>query len=262
VPRAAWAAVFLLFATGETCQAQEVRVGILSRYHPRAMELRAAQTEAVVLRIVDRNLVVAPGNAREKAEIAMAGGELLVTIDGREYRAHELQASGRAGAEEFLLVIPGQISRRYQGKLSLSVREGELAAVLTLPLETAVASVVQAESSPGTSEEALAALAVVARSYFMAAKKRHADFDFCDLTHCQVLREPPSPASPAARAARETRGLVLTYKEQPFATMFTRSCSGRTRTPAQDGMTEAGYPYFAVICDYCHSHPVHWTRTV
>ena len=260
--RAAWAVVFLLFTAGETCRAQEVRVGILSRYHPRAMELRASQTEAVVVRIADRNLVLVPDTARDKAEIAVASGELLVTFDGREYRARELQAAGRAGAAEFTLAIPGQVSRRYQGKLAISVREDELAAMVTMPLETAVASVVQAESTPGASAEALAALAVVARSYFVAAKARHRDFDFCDLTHCQVLRSPPLLGSPAARAARETRGLVLAYREQQFAAMFTRSCSGRTRTPAQDGMTENVYPYFAVICDYCHSHPSRWTRSV
>src|SRR6266571_2973368 len=58
--------------------------------------------------------------------------------------------------------------------------------------ETATASVVAAENTPDTPLEALKAQAVAARSYFVAGRGRHHDFDFCDTTHCQFLREPPS----------------------------------------------------------------------
>ena len=44
--------------------------------------------------------------------------------------------------------------------------------------------------------------------------------------------------------------------------MYTPSCGGRTRTPAELGMTSDGYPYFAVECDYCHSHPEKWQRRI
>src|SRR6266852_2460751 len=79
---------------------------------------------------------------------------------------------------------------------------------LSMQLETAVGSVVQAESAPGTPLEALEAQAVVTRSYFAAGRGRHHNFDFCDLTHCQFLREPPNPDSTIAQAVRATQGLV------------------------------------------------------
>jgi peptidoglycan hydrolase-like amidase len=44
--------------------------------------------------------------------------------------------------------------------------------------------------------------------------------------------------------------------------MFTRSCSGATRTPADIGISSNGYPYFSVVCDFCYKNPVRWTRTV
>ena len=56
-----------------------------------------------------------------------------------------------------------------------------------------------AESTPDAPSEALKALAVAARSYFVAGKGRHREFDFCDTTHCQFLREPPASTSAAAR---------------------------------------------------------------
>src|SRR6202790_919501 len=131
-----------------------------------------------------------------------------------------------------------------------------------MDLETAVASAVLAESAPGTPLEALKAQSIDTRSYYVGGAGRHENFDFCDLTHCQSLREPPAPDSPAVQATAATQGLVITYGEKPIATMFTRSCGGRTRTPAELGLATKSYPYFAVLCDICHKNPIRWTRRV
>jgi stage II sporulation protein D len=127
-----------------------------------------------------------------------------------------------------------------------------------MDLETAVASVVAAENPSDVPLEAAKAQAIASRSFLLAGAGRHRDFDFCDTTHCQFLREPPSPDSAAARATAQTAGLVLTYQTKPVAAMYSRSCAGRTRTPAQLGLPEAGYPYYSVDCAYCRSHPDHW----
>jgi stage II sporulation protein D len=127
-----------------------------------------------------------------------------------------------------------------------------------MDLETAVASVVQAETTPGTPLEALKAQAVVSRSYFVAGGGRHSNFDFCDLAHCQVLREPPDVDSPAAAATVATRDLVLIFDEKPVTAMFTRSCGGHTRTLAEIGLSQTAYPYFSVLCDVCYKNPVRW----
>jgi stage II sporulation protein D len=131
-----------------------------------------------------------------------------------------------------------------------------------MDLETAVASVVAAESEQATSLEALKAQAIVTRSYFMASKGRHRDFDFCDATHCQFLREPPVPGNPAAVATLATRGLVILFDEKPVAAMFTRSCGGHTQTPAELAMPFGSYPYYSVFCDACYKSPVRWTRRI
>jgi peptidoglycan hydrolase-like amidase len=260
--RKAAVALILLLASGRICTGQDVCVRVLSRFHPRELELRASRSEAVLVAVGDQSFVLDPGLPDAKAVIETDGTELAVTIQGRVLHARELHAAGRRGAANLLLSVPGKVSRRYLGNLAITAREGELAVLVTMDLETAVASVVQAESIPGTPLEALKAQAVVTRSYFAAAKGRHEGFAFCDLTHCQVLRDPPAPESSAARAARETRGLVLTYEDKPFATMFTRSCGGRTRTPSEAGLPVNGYPYFPVVCKYCHEHPFRWTRTL
>jgi len=188
---------------------------------------------------------------------------MLLNCGAREMRAGELRGSGRN--QQFaglVLTLPGKIKRRYLGVLELKAKNGELIPVITMDMETAVASVVQAETTPGTPMEALKAQAVVSRSYFVAGGGRHTDFDFCDLTHCQFMREPPASDSAAANAATSTRGLVLTYGEKPVAAMFTRSCGGRTRPPEEIRVTQNGYPYFSVPCDFCYNNPVRWTRKV
>jgi stage II sporulation protein D len=146
--------------------------------------------------------------------------------------------------------------------LEVKPNSGFLLAVVGTDLETAVASVVGAESAPDMPVEALKAQAVVARSYFVAAKGRHRDFDFCDTTHCQFLRSPPDPGTLVAQAVATTRGLVLAYESEPIATMYTRSCSGRTRTPADVGLPAASYPYYSVDCKYCREHLLRWQRQI
>jgi stage II sporulation protein D len=130
-----------------------------------------------------------------------------------------------------------------------------------MALEAAVASVVAAEQAEQTPLEALKAQAVAARSYFVAGRGRHTDFDFCDTTHCQFLRELPACDRPAARAARETAGLVLTYRGTPVAALYSASCGGRTRSLVEAGFHVAdGYPYFSVECAYCVQNGGEWNR--
>jgi len=122
--------------------------------------------------------------------------------------------------------------------------------------------VVAAESVPGAPIEALKAQAVASRSYLLAGKGTHRGFDFCDTTHCQFLREPPSHWSAAYTAAQETRGVVLAYQGTPFAAMYSRSCGGKTHSLEDLGMPVRGYPYFSVVCDYCRRHPERWVTTI
>ncbi len=178
-------------------------------------------------------------------------------------RGYSIQVGGRENQPvDFILAIPGKITRRYRGLLEIRPASIELSAIVTIDLETAVASVVAAESSPDTPLEALKATAIAARSYFVSARGRHREFDFCDTTHCQFLRTPPPSASLPAEAVRETGNLILSYQGRSFAAMYTRSCSGRTRTPSELGLPGTSYPYYSVACTHCRLHPAHWTSRI
>jgi len=244
-------------------QTHTVRIGVLGIFHAQELALAADPARELVISAADQRIFLRGGSTCGLLRIRSAGASLLLSCGGKEIRAAQMRASGRNRQGTGLVIaVPGKTKRRYFGVLDLKVANGELVPIVTMDLETAVASVVQAESAPGTPPEALKAQAVVSRSYFVAGGGRHSNFDFCDLTHCQVLREPPAAASPAGVAAVETRDLVLTFDEKPITAMFTRSCSGHTRTLAEVGLRQTAYPYFSVLCEVCYKNPVRWTRNV
>lgn len=262
MPRRILLALLSLFFVTPPSAAQDVRIGVLEIFRPRVLQLHSANQEAIVLRAGRKTAVIEPWT-RTFAEIRMTQGGLRIAFRGQTWDAALLTATARDGsAARFVLVIPGKMRRMYRGTFRVQAQNGVLSPVVQMDLETAVASVVAAESDAGAPLEALKAQAIVTRSYFFAGAKRHASFDFCDLTHCQFLREPPGPATPAALAAQATRGLVLSYEEKIFAAMFTRSCGGTTRTPAEIGLPGDEYPYFPVPCEACYTSPRRWKRSL
>jgi stage II sporulation protein D len=126
--------------------------------------------------------------------------------------------------------------------------------------ETAVGSIVAAESPSDAAFEAFKAQAVAARSYLLAGA-RHAGFDFCDTTHCQYLRSPPGDGHAARRAAEATEGLALTHEDRIVPALYSRSCGGVTRTLREAGLPSDGYPFFSVTCELCLREPETWQTT-
>jgi peptidoglycan hydrolase-like amidase len=258
---------FALLTSHAVC-AQDVRIGVLGLFRPHQITLKAMPGQALIIRAKtvsarEELFALERSSGADTVEITASGDGLLLRSGNRPLRVSAVHASSRSdGVAEFMLTIPGKISRQYSGVLEVKAVAGILVPIVHMDLETAVASVVQSESAPDTPLAGLQAQAVATRSYFVAARGRHHDFDFCDTTHCQFLREPPLPDSNASRATAATRGLVLDYQDKVVVAMFTRSCGGHTRTPQEVGLSSSGYPYFSAVCDYCLRHPSHWDRRV
>lgn len=164
--------------------------------------------------------------------------------------------------ELFELSVPNKIRRTFSGRLEVVPGDGALVAVVEMDRETAVAATVAAEGVSNWPPAALEAQAIVTRSYFAAARGRHARFDFCDTTHCQHLKGCPSQANPSWKAVEQTSGAMLLHRGRPVEALFTRSCSGRTRSAVENGFFTDGYPFFPSLCSACSEQPVSWTRVV
>ena len=114
-------------------------------------------------------------------------------------------------------------------------------AVRRVPLEEYVAGTILSEVAPASGDERLIeqmheVQAVVARTYAMASRGRHAadGFDVCSTTHCQ-LYEPSRLqtsrwAASARTAAARTSGMVLWHKQAPVTALFHADCGGHTST--------------------------------
>jgi len=138
--------------------------------------------------------------------------------------------------------LPGAINPAdTTGALPLRIRVA--GRVVSVPLERYVLGAALSEVTPtGTTAAATARVyevqAVIARTYAMTHRRRHAadGFDLCDTTHCQVYqpdRIRTSSFSPAAEAAvARTRGQVLRIGSATIDALFHADCGGHTTTPA------------------------------
>jgi stage II sporulation protein D len=89
------------------------------------------------------------------------------------------------------------------------------------------------ESAGFRSDQALAAMAVAARTYAVRFQGRHKaeGFDFCDTTHCQDVHV--SAVSERLRQAAElTEGELLWFQGSPAATFYGKDCGGSTEAAA------------------------------
>jgi hypothetical protein len=125
------------------------------------------------------------------------GTEVDCVLSARRLRGPVVDLGCDTSDCEFLLAVPRKIERRFRGQLRLTASAVGLRAVVRMSLETAVASIVAAESPPNAPPRFLEAQAVASRSYLLSGA-RHRGFDFCDTTHCQYLREPAPAESSAA----------------------------------------------------------------
>ena len=240
-----------------------VRISVLGLFHPRQLTISPAQGQALVLCAGDERIVLERTSGMHTASVLLNGSEIVVQSGTRTVRARGFTIAGRKNEPvDFVLAVPRKIARHYRGTLEIRQFAGHLLAIVTMDREIAVASIVAAEDTSETPFEALKAQAVATRSYLVAGHGRHYDFDFCDTTHCQFLREPPAPGTAAAHAVEATRDMVLAHESKPFAAMYTPSCAGRTHTPAELGLPEAAYPYYPVECKYCREHPVRWSSRI
>lgn len=255
--------LLLLVAASATASATErVRIAVPGLFHSSQFAVEASPAFPMLVDSGQQQFVAGAG-VHQSIAVRRNGRKIIVEGAGLRIVGERFTFGARAGGEaEFVLAVPGKLRRRYRGNLTITAGKAELIAVVEMELETAVASIVAAESLPDAPLEALKAQAVVSRSFLVSGGQRHLFADFCDTTHCQFLREPPPASSRAALAVRTTTGLVLAWKGRPFAAMYSASCGGHTHSLAQVGAPTVDYPYFSVECAYCRRKPERWSSQV
>lgn len=167
------------------------------------------------------------------------------------------------------------VPRPTPSKQTLRVRvASEKNAIRTVKLEDYVQATILSEFAPPDGEPELVGRmlqvqAVIARTYALANRGRHAKqgFDVCSTTHCQLYeprRLKTSRWAPlAAEAVRRTAGAILWDGASPVAAMFHSDCGGHTSTSvAAWGGTSR--PYLIAAPDDGPAEEAHvtWTYSV
>jgi stage II sporulation protein D len=242
---------------------QEIRFGVFGLFHPRELILEQGGEQVISVAGGERggtSAFVLNGEPGHRQLAFRVQGNRVIAGDKT---AISWTATARNGGFIALrLSVPGKIRRQYWGRVTIRAHNGELETIVSIDRETAVASIVAAEMDENTPVEALKAQAVATRS-FLAAGARHADFDFCDSTHCQFLKSPPPSNSRVDSAVKITRGMVLQYRDVPVAAMYSSRCGGHTLSLRDTNLDPGdGYPYYSVPCRWCQQHPFVWRSRV
>jgi stage II sporulation protein D len=246
---------------------ETVRISLFTLFKPETIHLRLASGESASLD--------APGltNSRsivrgDLVVIRLSGNRLNIMVGGplagglsQPFPANEVRITPASSAT-LELVLPGRIKREVRGEVSIDAGpggRGPLRIVLVTDRESAVASVVAAETSRRETE-ALKALGVVVRSYMRSHVGRHASegFDFCDTTHCQLFRGEQDLndriASPAVvSAVAGTAGQILRFEGRPVEVYYSAACGGVSATPLMVWGGSSTYPYTRIVCRWCHT---------
>ncbi|MFM8394877.1 MAG: SpoIID/LytB domain-containing protein, partial [Acidobacteriota bacterium] len=128
-----------------------------------------------------------------------------------------------------------------------------------LPLEEYVAGALRAELGLEREAAALAAQAIVIRTFALHNLGRHdgEGFDLCSTTHCQRFVPPAASLTPAGRAAAATSGLVLRDPAGGVAEVYYHAaCGGQTSSIGTVWSVPSAPPWLRGVRDpFCAAHP-------
>ncbi|MGA2808490.1 MAG: SpoIID/LytB domain-containing protein [Terracidiphilus sp.] len=203
--------------------AATLRIGLWTLWHDREVTVAPGPGGAASLRTCE---VCAALPLAQPTPIRAAGNR-LVLANNRDAAAAWLAGPVTLAAHGERLTIANPVR--------ITARNGELILAVTLPVESYVERVVVSESGSADSAESLKALAVVVRSFALHQYHRHADYDLCDSTHCQLLHwgETGERRAAAHAATLATSGQTLWFHGQPAAAWFHQNCGGRTASPQE-----------------------------
>jgi stage II sporulation protein D len=139
-------------------------------------------------------------------------------------------------------------ARAYRGQLRVKKSGSALQVVNIVGLEPYLWGVVTSEMPDRWPAEALAAQAVVARTYALAHRHK-GDFDLYPDTRSQVYGGIAAESQPATEAVNETAGQVVLYKGDLADTYFFSSSGGKTANVLDVWPTSKPEPYLVSVPD-------------
>lgn len=178
--------------------------------------------------------------------------QVVLSIDGKEYTDRELEIYTTKN-----LVRVHTISNKkeatylYGGFLRLQPNAyGNFSLVNEVSLETYLRGVVPYEIGANAPKNAIAAQTIIARTYALRNVRRFEadDYELCATVHCQVYKGISGATSKTDKAIAQTKGLVLTYKNELTDALYSSTTGGITAS-FSDVWEGAERPYLRPVID-------------
>ena len=215
-------------AAGKKSDGAEIRV-LLTRLNL-ADEAWMTLEGRYAARCADGTEVLLPAGAN--ITVLLRKDQLVLFHDGLSLNAgKELRLTRRRDGDVEAGIRFNLFAGVYPGDLTLTVKDGAIRPVMTLPLESYLLGVVPYEMSDSFPLEALKVQAVCARTYALSKMNGSGDYDVVDNTNDQVFRGTPDKCENTARAVEETAGLVLTFNNNLITAWYSASNGGQTELP-------------------------------
>jgi len=148
----------------------------------------------------------------------------------------------------------------YLGPFSIqSDAYGTWTLVEHVPIERYLNGVVPHEIGASSPEEALAAQAILARTWAFANSHRFKvdGYNLCSDTQCQVYKNPSKADQKIKTAIKKTTGKILTWNQKPINTVY-HATNGGVMASVDEAWSINQAPYLKMRLD----GPKHWTRKV
>lgn len=241
---------------------------------PTIRVLLGAPREAATVGVADAWEVVSTSGRG----FSMRGTNLLGTVSATPHGV--LFAGTPTGATALRLRPTGAFTveldgerRAYRGDLLLRVSGGRLQLVNELDLERYVPGVIGNEIGFDQAPAALKTQAVAARTYAYSRYRAAPDapYHLTDDTSSQVYkgvtipRVAPVTLQQLEVYTAESRGVILTWRGEPFPTYYCSTCGGHTTEATTSALDPAGASavFLGVPCAYCGSSKYfRWTEQV
>lgn len=154
----------------------------------------------------------------------------VIKNDSGQVKIHQQMWSPQHNFQgELYLRSPGSEDKVLRGKLMVFPLGSFLKVIIQMEEEDYVYAVLSREIPSSWPKSSVQALTLSIRSYadFYQGKHNHNGYDFCDLTHCQVLGATQKKGD-YYRWVKETRGQKIYYHHQVIAALYSSVCGGHT----------------------------------
>ncbi len=148
----------------------------------------------------------------------------------------------------------------YMGPFSIQLDAyGSWTLIEHVPIERYLNGVVPYEIGANAPEAALAAQAVLARTWAIANSHRFKvdGYNLCSDTQCQVYKDPSKANQKIKTAIQKTAGKILTWNQKPINTVY-HATNGGVMASVDEAWSTNQVPYLQMRLD----GPKHWSREV